>query len=140
MSERPVGVARETMPVFAKLFVHDLEAMANFYEQVFGIVRFFRHQAVMLGREIDEIGFQAPYPGGLELTLIKYLDSTGPQTGESVIGFTTTDIEGVIARARAAGGSVPEPSFRIDEFGIEVVFILDPEGHVAEVVQLDAAP
>jgi predicted enzyme related to lactoylglutathione lyase len=137
---RPTGVSKETMPIFAKLFVHDLEGMANFYEESFGIVRFFRHQAVMLGRPIDEIGFQAGYPGGLELTLIKYLDSTGPSTGEAVLGFTTTDLQALIARAKVAGGSVPEPAFRIDEFGIEVVFVRDPEGHVCEVVQLDAAP
>jgi predicted enzyme related to lactoylglutathione lyase len=135
---RPTGVSKETVPVFAKLFVHDLEGMARFYEEVFGIVRFFRHQAVMLGRPIDEIGFQAGYPGGLELTLIRYLDPVGPNTGESVIGFTTTDIQALIARANGAGGSIPEPSFRIEEFGIEVVFVLDPEGHVCEVVQLDS--
>jgi hypothetical protein len=33
---------------------------------------------------------------------------------------------------------VPAPIRRIDEFGLRVVFVLDPEGHVNEVVQLDA--
>jgi predicted enzyme related to lactoylglutathione lyase len=59
-------------------------------------------------------------------------------SGESVQGFTTTDIEALVARAEAAGGSIPDPIRRIDKFGITVVFVIDPEGHVNEVVQLDA--
>ena len=54
-------------------------------------------------------------------------------------GFTTTDIEALVGRARAAGGRIPEPIRRIDEFELRVVFVLDPEGHVNEVVQLDAS-
>lgn len=138
MSERPYGVTKDAMSVFAKVFVHDLQAMAAFYEGVFGLVRIFEHKDAMLGRQIEEIGYQAAYPGGLEVTLISYLDSTGPIVGESVIGFTTTDINALVERASAAGGSIPEPVRRIDELKLQVVFVLDPEGHVNEVVQLDA--
>ena len=53
-------------------------------------------------------------------------------------GFTTTDIEALVRRAEAAGGSVPAPIHRIEGFGVRVVFVLDPEGHINEVVQLDA--
>ena len=136
--QRPFGVTKDAMPVFAKVFVHDLHAMARFYEDVFGLVRIFEHKDTMLGREIEEISYQAAFPGGLEITLINYLDSTGPVAGESVIGFTTSDIHALVGRANAAGGSTPDPIRRMDDLGLYVVFVLDPEGHVNEVVQLDA--
>ena len=135
---RPTGVTSDAMPVFAKVFVHDLPAMAAFYEGVFGLVRNFEHSDAMLGRDIDEIGYQAAWPGGLEITLISYRDSAGPVAGESVMGFTTSDIHALVARAVAAGGSIPAPVRRIDELNLSVAFILDPEGHINEVVQLDA--
>ena len=34
--------------------MHNLEAMAAFYQEVFGLVPFNRHQDEMLGRKIDE--------------------------------------------------------------------------------------
>lgn len=134
---RPFGATRDAQYGFSKIFVHDLDAMGRFYEEVFGLVPFNRHEDVMFGRKIDEITYQSTYPGGSSLTLIKYLDSTGPIVDESIQGFTTTNIEALVARAKAAGGSIPEPIRRIDEFKLHVVFVRDPEGHLNEVVQLD---
>ncbi|EQA99774.1 hypothetical protein L288_19000 [Sphingobium quisquiliarum P25] len=122
--------------IFGKTFVHDLDAMAKFYEEVLGVVPNNRHQDEMLGRKIDEITYRPAYPGGPSLTLIKYLDSTGPATGESVQGFMSQDLEATVERALAAGGSVAEPIREMPEFGIRVAFILDPEGHVNEVIQM----
>ncbi len=136
---RPHGFTRDAQYVFAKTIVHDLEAMASFYEEVFGLIPFNRHKDVMLGREIDEITFQATMAGGAPaLTLIKFLDSTGPTPGDAVQGFQSTDIEALVTRALAAGGSIPDPIRRIDEFNLRVVFVLDPEGHINEVIQMDA--
>jgi predicted enzyme related to lactoylglutathione lyase len=135
---RPHGFTRDAQYGFSKVFVRDLEAMAAFYEDVFGLVPFNRHKDVMLGREIDEITYQATSAGGGSLTLIRYVGAKAPSPGESVQGFTTTDIGALVKRAESAGGAVPEPIRRIEAFGIRVVFVLDPEGHVNEVVQLDA--
>ena len=138
MADAPKHAAtKDSQYVFSKVFVHDLEAMARFYEDVFGVVRNNRHQDVMFGREIDEIIYKPTFPGGPALTLIKYLDSKAPIAGESVQGFTTTDIPALIARTEAAGGRIPEPPRRIDQFKLSVVFVIDPEGHVNEVVQID---
>ena len=134
---RPHAATRDVQYGFSKVFVHDLEAMASFYEEVFGLVPNNRHQDEMLGRKIDEITYLATAPGGPSLTLIHYLDATGPASDESVQGFTTSDIEALVARAEAAGGRIPEPVRHIEEFGVRVVFVLDPEGHVNEVVQMD---
>ncbi len=134
---RPTGFNFGTQYIFAKTFVHDLDAMAKFYEHVLGVIPFGRHQDRMFGREIDEITYQSSYPGGPALTLIKYLDSAGPTAGEAVQGFMTEDLEALVARAIEAGGSVPDPIREVPGFGIKVAFVLDPEGHVNEVIQLN---
>ena len=112
--------------------------MAAFYEEVFGIIPLVRHDDVMLGRKISEIIYQSTFEGGPRLTLIKYLDSTGPLAGEAVQGFSSEDLEALITRALAAGGTVPEPIRSLPEFGVEFVFVLDPEGHVNEVTKMIA--
>ena len=134
---RPSGSTRDAQYGFSKVFVHDLEEMAAFYEEVFGLIPFGRHQDVMFARKIDEVTYQATYPGGSSLTLIKYLDSTGPAGGESVQGFITTDINALVSRAETAGGRLAEPIRRDDQHRLYCAFVLDPEGHVNEVVQLD---
>ena len=52
---RPHGATKDAQYVFSKIHVHDLNAMAKFYEAVFGLVPFNRHQDSMFGRKIDEI-------------------------------------------------------------------------------------
>jgi len=135
---RPHGATRDALYGFAKVFVRDLDAMGRFYEEVFGLIPFNRHSDVMLGRKIDEISYQATSAGGGALTLIHYVDGNAPFVGESVQGFTTTDIEALVRRAECVGGRLAEPIHRIDEFALRVAFVLDPEGHINEVVQLDA--
>lgn len=136
---RPFGTTRATQYMFSKTFVQDLDAMAAFYENVFGLIPNNRHQDVMLGRKIDEITYQSTYQGGPALTLISYLDADAPALNEAVQGFVTEDLEALIDRAVAAGGTVPESMRTIAEFGIKVAFVLDPEGHVNEVIQMLAA-
>ena len=87
--------------IFAKTFVHDLDAMAAFYEAVFGLIPFGRHQDKMLGRDVDEVTYQSSYPGGPALTLIKYLDSTAPTAGEAVQGYMSDELEALVERALA---------------------------------------
>jgi predicted enzyme related to lactoylglutathione lyase len=130
----------QTAYVFAKTFVRNLDTMGRFYGEVFGLVENNRHTDVMFGRPISEITFKASAPrevGGL--TLISYLDGDPPAAGEAVQGFVTQDIEAVCQRALAAGGTVPEPIREIPESGIKVAFVLDPEGHINEVIEMTAS-
>ncbi len=129
----------ETAYVFAKTFVRDLDAMGRFYTEVFGLAENNRHTDVMFGRPISEITYKASAPretGGL--TLISYLDGDHPAAGEAVQGFITQDIDALCERALAAGGGVPEPIREISSFGIKVAFVLDPEGHINEVIEMTA--
>lgn len=136
---RPSGSNHGMTYLFAKTFVRDLEAMGAFYEAVLGVIPTFRHSDDMLGRRIDEIGYMASYPGGPSLTLISYADGDAPPAGEAVQGFTTTDLAAACERALAHGGTVPQPIREIPEFGIKMAFILDPEGHIIEVVEMATA-
>ena len=135
---RPAGTGLGMTYIFAKTFVHDLDAMASFYENVFGLIPFGRHQDEMLGRKVDEVTYQASYPGGPALTLIKYLDSTAPVAGEAVQGFMSDNLEALVERALANGGTVPDPIREVPAYNLKVVFVLDPEGHVNEVIQMNA--
>ena len=90
----------------------------------------------MLGRKIDEITYQATRSGRrlAHADPVHRLDRA--RRGRVGAGLHDDGHRGARASARrAAGGSVPEPIRRIDEFGLRVVFVLDPEGHVNEVVQ-----
>lgn len=137
MSEpRPFGSKDGMIYSFSKTFVHDLDAMGRFYEEVVGMVPFHRHQDEMFGRKIDEIMFKSSYEGGPSFTLISFEDSSGPVAGEAVQGFITPDVEALCERAKAAGGTIAEEIREIPEFGIKVAFVLDPEGHVLEVVEM----
>ena len=71
---RPHGSKRDALYGFSKVFVHDLDEMGRFYEEVFGLIPFNRHEDVMLGRKIDEISYLASTTGGGALMLIRYLD------------------------------------------------------------------
>ena len=133
---RPAGSNHGMTYMFAKTFVADLEKMAAFYEEVLGLIPFQRHQDLMLGRPISEIMYQASYSGGPAFTMISYTDGNPPPPGEAVQGFVSTDLAATCDRARAHGGTVPEPIKEIPEYGIKVAFILDPEGHILEVIEM----
>jgi predicted enzyme related to lactoylglutathione lyase len=124
---------------FSKLIVHDLEKTATFYKAVFGLVEWQRLESATSGRPITEISFLPTYPGGGSLTLIKFLDEPEPRHGEMIIGFTTNDIEALLERVNAAGGSVTEPVRSMPEHHLHVAFVADMEGHLIEVVQMDQA-
>lgn len=133
---RPTGSHHGMTYMFAKTLVADLEKMAAFYEAVLGLIPFQRHQDTMLGRPISEIMYQASYPGGPAFTMISYTDGNPPPPGEAVQGFVATDLAATCARALAHGGTVPEPIKELPEYGIKVAFILDPEGHILEVIEM----
>jgi hypothetical protein len=97
-----------------------------------------------VGEEIDEIMLSAdPQAAYGNLVLLKYLgrgpgrSSCGARpNGEVILGFTTDDLAALLDRVRAAGGGVHAPIKQMPELGLRVAFATDPEGHLAELVQL----
>jgi predicted enzyme related to lactoylglutathione lyase len=91
-----------------------------------------------IGREeIDEI-LLAPDPQAAfgSFVLLKYPGRAPSPTGEVILGFTTDDLPALLDRVRAAGGSVHAPIKEMPELKLRVAFATDPEGHLAELVQL----
>jgi predicted enzyme related to lactoylglutathione lyase len=120
---------------FAKLLVVDLEKSAAFYTDVFGLKETTRIQSEIAGRELEEILFNPTGDGAATFVLLKFLDATTPSSNELILGFLTSDIDALIDRAIAAGGSVLREAQDYSHLGVKVAFINDLEGHLIEVVQ-----
>ena len=123
---------------FSKLIVRDLEKMAAFYRDVYGLhaVNRVRGQSIG-GEEIDEIMVSTdPKAAYGSLVLLEYLGRGRSPNGELILGFTTEDLPGLLERVRAAGGGVHAPIQEIPEMKLRVAFATDPEGHLAELVQM----
>jgi len=119
---------------FTKLLVTDLDASAAFYQSVFGVEENYRVRSEINDRKIEEILFKAE-PGNATFVLFKFDGATRPSSDEVILGFITTDIDGVFARAVEAGGAVTQAARPQPEHGVTVGFITDNEGHLIEVVQ-----
>jgi len=123
---------------FTKLIVHDLDKMAAFYREVYGLHAVNRVSGESIGREaIDEI-MLSPDPNARygPLVLLKYLGRGPSPAGEVILGFTTDDLPGLLERVRKAGGGITAPIKEMPELKIRVAFATDPEGHLAELVEL----
>jgi predicted enzyme related to lactoylglutathione lyase len=123
---------------FTKLVVHDLEKLAAFYGEVYGLHPVRRVRGERIGdEEIDEI-MLAPDPRAAfgSFVLLRYVERPPSPTGELILGFTTDDLPALLERVAAAGGSVLAPIQEMPALGLRVAFATDPEGHLAELVQL----
>ena len=123
---------------FTKLVVHDLDEMADFYRDAYGLHPVRRVRGEKIGpEEIDEI-MLSPDPGASfgSLVLLRYLGRREVASGEVILGFTTGDLPALLERVCAAGGAVHTPIQEMPELKLRVAFATDPEGHLAELVQL----
>ena len=125
---------------FTKLIVHDLEKMAAFYREVYGLHAVNRMQGVSIGDEpIDEIMVSTdPKAQYGSLVLLKYLGRQASPNGENILGFTTDDLPALLERVRKAGGGITAPIKEMPELKLRVAFATDPEGHLAELVEVRA--
>jgi predicted enzyme related to lactoylglutathione lyase len=125
---------------FTKLVVHDLEKQAAFYRDVYGLHAVQRVQAEIGSEAIDEIMLSgdpnAPFGS---LVLLKFLPRAAAQQGELILGFVTDDLPALLDRVRAAGGRIHAPAKEMPELKLRVAFATDPEGHMAEIVQMVSA-
>lgn len=123
---------------FTKLIVEDLEKMAAFYQEVYGLEEIERIQSSIAADPIDEImlGKAGELTG--VLVLLKFIEKPPPQQGEVILGFVTDDVEAVYAQVLAAGGAIRAEIKQEPDSPYRVGFATDPEGHLAEIVQMRA--
>ncbi len=131
---------------FTKLVVRDLERMAAYYREVFDLHAVKRVRGERIGSdEIDEIVL-SPDPSAPwgSLVLLHYVGgAVGSDVGraptppgELILGFTTSDLPALLERVTKAGGRIHAPVKEMPGIGIRVAFATDPEGHLAELVQM----
>ena len=122
---------------FTKLVVEDVDAMARFYQEVYGLNPVGRVQERIGGEAIDEIMLSAGAEVGPgSLVLLRFVERPAVSRGEVILGFTTSDLPALLERIRAAGGTIHEEIREIPGLGLRVAFAKDPEGHLAELVQM----
>jgi predicted enzyme related to lactoylglutathione lyase len=122
---------------FTKLVVHDVEKLAAFYREVYGLHAVNRVRERIGSEAIDEI-MLSPDPKAAfgSLVLLKFVDRPPSPCGESILGFTTDDLPALLDKVRAAGGGVHAAIKELPELKLRVAFATDPEGHLAELVQI----
>ena len=119
-------------PSFLKFTVSDLPAMQAFYEKAFGM----QQQKRLDNPGSTEVILTSP-SGGADLALVYYKDGRKLTLGNAngPIGFYLQDVDGVYARAMAAG-AVSRSAPRTGP-GSRVAVVADPEGHDIELLHLD---
>lgn len=120
---------------FTKLLVADLDKSAAFYRAVFGLQETGRIESEIAGRAIEEILFSPTGDGAATFVLLRYTDTATPSDNEVIIGFITPDIDALVERAVAAGGSVRREPLDYSDLHVKVAFVADNEGHLLEIVQ-----
>ena len=128
----------DTVYGFTKIVVDDLDRMAAFYQQVFGYRQLQRVHAAVAGEPIEEIILVQgeDYGQALPLVVWKWTRRTAPTASDAILGFQSTDVDALVARVVAAGGTVVDPPHDQPEHGVRVAFAKDPDGRYMELVQL----
>lgn len=123
----------ETSLYYVKLMVGDAEALAPFYQEVFGMKEIRRIHEPEHVRPHLEIYLSAS--SAEQLCLMEYVNKPAPQPGEVRVAFTVGNVNAVVAASQARGGSIILPAQSIEEHNFRWATIADPEGHTIEVMQ-----
>jgi predicted enzyme related to lactoylglutathione lyase len=122
---------------FTKLVVDNLDACERFYCAVFGMKVFGRNTATEHAYAQEETMLSLTgAPDSNVLILTRYLNRPCPPPGSVWIGFTVSDIEASLDAAENAGGTIVVPLHENTEHGVLAGIVLDPAGHLIELVQV----
>lgn len=131
--------SRKASFTFTKLIVDDEEAMAEYYHQVYGLNKQHRVAGAesAAGGPFREIIMGPGETMSTEsLTLFKFTDRPAPRDQETILGFTTEDLDALAARVLEHGGKHVDKIWTMTEHGVRVLFSTDPEGRLSENVEL----
>lgn len=136
----PTGAAAANHFSFTKVLTKDLDKLAAFYTQVFGfrqVERLIANAGPGIG-EIEEIllSMSGAIGGEPPLILFKMLEKPAPKETDTILGLIVSDLDDVLQRLRAAGGSVVSDSPEHPPTVAKCAFARDPEGRLLEIVQL----
>lgn len=123
---------------FTKLIVSDVDNLYAFYNRVFDLVEKARVRQGEGEHELDEIIMGADKDGYSTPTLViqRFPNRPIPDRGEVTLGFVVADVDAIVKKAQAEGGSVYRAAQSQPQHGVKVAFIKDSDGHLIEVVEM----
>ncbi|GGC74485.1 VOC family protein [Chelatococcus reniformis] len=118
---------------FVKFVVGDLEAMASFYQRIFGFevaqtIELADATELVLRRPGDDNGFSLILYGPHDRRPVAVGDAHGP------LGLYVRDVDAAYAYAVDAGAKAHRPPF--DTGPMRAAFVLDPEGRELELLSI----
>jgi len=121
--------------MFTKLIVTDEEAAATYYGAVYGLGVVQRVEGTSDGQPFREV-IMAPDGDWTRGTLVmfNFTERAAPRDQQVILGFVTDDLDALVARIEANGGTLQGPVR--EEHGVRVVFATDPWGALCENVQM----
>ncbi len=117
-------------PSFMKLVVENVDETAKFYCDAFGMVK----TETLDLEPLLEVFLE--WPGNdFSLVLVAYKRPLELRHGNTwaPIGFETNDLDGLMARALAAGATVKIPAGTLNT--LRYVILQSPQGHEIELIQ-----
>jgi predicted enzyme related to lactoylglutathione lyase len=123
---------------FTKIQVKDIGFAETFYSdglglEVVGRVNFGEGEQMMVEVIMALPGARPPSPN---LILISYPNAACPIPGEATTGFMVENLEAALDKATAAGAAIDVPITEIAEHRLRLAYILDPQGHRIELLQM----
>ncbi|MCB2066016.1 MAG: VOC family protein [Erythrobacter sp.] len=128
-----------TFGLFTKIIVADEEAMADYYMKVYGLKLVQRVAGVSHGTEEnfrEVILSTTGEMNGQTLVMFNFTDRAPPRDQQSIAGFMVDDLDALRESIVANGGKLVGDCWDEAEHGVRVQFSEDPEGALAENVQL----
>lgn len=127
------------LSMFTKLIVDDEEKMTAYYTAAYGLTAAVRVAGDTIGS--GEVFREVIMTRGADmasgtLVMLKFTDRPKPRDQQVILGFVTADLEGLKERIVANGGRLVGPTRDEPEHGVRVQFSEDPEGALAENVQM----
>ena len=121
---------------FFKLVVRDLPAMLDFYERAFGFTVARKFESSLMEEAILTL------PGAdSRFSLVLYYWKDGREiivgNGHGPVGLHTADVDAAFEHAVAQGAIPAVKPFAFP--GARIAFVLDPEGHEVELVNMATA-
>jgi predicted enzyme related to lactoylglutathione lyase len=123
---------------FTKIEVKDIAAAETFYSQAIGLDVSVRLEAGEGENLMHEVVMALPgaRPPAPNLILVSFPNRSCPPPGEATTGFLVENVDAALERATAAGATIDVPAMDVPEHGLRLAFILDPQGHRIELLQV----
>ena len=132
-------MSEAVLSMFTKLIVDDEEKMTAYYTAAYGLTAAVRVAGDTIGsgeafREV--IMTRGADMASGTLVMLKFTDRPKPRDQQVILGFVTADLEALKERIVANGGRLVGPTRDEPDHGVRVQFSEDPEGALAENVQM----